>query len=62
MRNIFGVFVIALVLGAVLGVALGVPQGWAQADSLWRKDMVVRGYGQYCPLDGHFAFNGECSK
>lgn len=29
-------------------------------NDLWQKALIERGYAQYCPTTGDFAWNGEC--
>ncbi len=52
-----------MMLGGVLGFVLGlILFGVAAANSIeanWR-DAMSRGYAEYCPKDGRFAWKGEC--
>jgi hypothetical protein len=51
-------FLIGLVLGLVVGITvIGIV-----SNAVWRSDLVTRGLAIYCPLDGNFAFIGECDK
>jgi hypothetical protein len=51
-----------LIFAALVGLTLGVVAGGAASTALWQKDVIERGLGLYCPLDGEFAFTGECGK
>ena len=43
-----------LLLTGVLSTGMGVE------EESWIKAAIERGYGQYCPKDGAFAWKGEC--
>ena len=30
------------------------------SNSKWQAEVIRRGYAIHCPLDGKFAWNGEC--
>lgn len=55
MSDAFAIFFCCLV--TVLIVSTGAKEA---VNRQWEKDLVQRGYAQYCPLDGEFAWNGEC--
>lgn len=52
--------------GLVGGILIGFLIGAALTAFLFtetsRQDLIDRGYAQYCPDDGHFAWVGECDK
>jgi hypothetical protein len=50
----------AIVLSLVLGATLGVLVASAMKDEDWQHDAIKRGYGQYCPTTGDWAWKGEC--
>lgn len=39
-------------LGSIIGSEL--------QNARWRHEIIQRGYGLYCPVEGNFAFTGEC--
>jgi hypothetical protein len=49
-------------LGVALVLILGITFGFVVTEVVWRTDMIERGYAEYCPKDGNFAFLGECDK
>ena len=53
----FGVFM-GLVAGSLIGFAFGIEWGVNRME--YRA--IIRGYAQYCPTDGAFAWNGGCRK
>lgn len=36
--------------------------GYKEATSAFEKGAIERGYAQYCPADGAWAWKGECGK
>lgn len=41
---------------------IGLIGGMGLSDNIWRGDVISRGFAEYCPEDGRFAFTGECEK
>ena len=33
-----------------------------EPNQLWQGQAIERGYGLYCPVDGEFAWVGECEE
>jgi hypothetical protein len=56
MKDEFAFVVAFLALGAIAGGALS----FGLTTELWRIDTVTRGLAIYCPLDGDWAWIGEC--
>jgi hypothetical protein len=48
--------------GFIFGLVFGLGLGVFFVDSSWERDMIGRGYAEYCPKSGEFAFIGECDK
>jgi hypothetical protein len=48
--------------GMFFGLAFGIAATATINTVDWRSDLVTRGLAIYCPLDGNFAFIGECDK
>jgi hypothetical protein len=46
--------------GIILGLVFGTGFTVMFLNNEWRNDLINRGYVIYCPLDGQFAFVGEC--
>jgi hypothetical protein len=42
--------------------AMGAIGGAGFANTSWRQDLIGRGLAMHCPLDGRFAFVGECQQ
>lgn len=59
-------FVVNGVTGAVFGLAFGLVTmlfaGVSVSDSNWHRELIERGLAQYCPVDGEWAWKGECKK
>ena len=51
-------FVVIVALFILLSGAVN--EGKKVTDKDWIKAAIERGYGQYCPKDGAFAWKGEC--
>jgi hypothetical protein len=51
----------AFLFGLAIGVILAIG-AWGMTKAVWRMDLVARDLAQYCPVDGAFAFKGECEK
>lgn len=53
-------------VGTFFGLLIGIIGATLLDHSLltesWEKDLIERGYAIYCPVDGVFAFKGECGK
>ena len=50
-------FIAGMVLGAFLnGLFVTVVLNYN-----WRSDLAERGYAQYCPIDGRWAWKDECN-
>jgi hypothetical protein len=50
-----------LFVGLWLGLVVAVVT-WGVTTSNWKHDTVERGLALYCPMDGQWAWNGECEK
>lgn len=50
------------VLGFLMGLFTSSFVGYEAAKEVWIKAAIERGYGQYCPKDGAFAWKGECAE
>ena len=58
-----------IVSGVAFGVFFGVTTfflfvvapHWTPSD-FWHGQAIERGYGLYCPMDGEFAWRGECEE
>lgn len=46
---------------AVLIAVLVAVMAWGVTNTLWKIDAVDRGLALYCPMDGQWAWNGECA-
>jgi hypothetical protein len=46
----------------LLAFLVGVLMASVVSSSVWRNNLLQRGVAIYCPLDGRFAFVGECAK
>lgn len=40
----------------------GITEWEETKEEVWIKAAIERGYGQYCPKDGAFAWKGECAE
>lgn len=58
----FGSAVTGVLLGMVVGLASTYFVGAAVTNGKWQQHLIERGLAIYCPLDGSFAFNGECDE
>jgi hypothetical protein len=47
--------------GALMGVAFAGFVVGNHTDNLWKERLTDRGLALYCPLDGQWAWKGECS-
>lgn len=57
MNDELGIVVVVAFAAAILsGIAVG-----AATERRWQEQAIERGYAQFCPLDGEFAWNGECA-
>ena len=50
---------IALVIAFAAGLSSSLITTEVTQDK-WQEQAIERGYAQFCPLDGEFAWNGEC--
>lgn len=50
----------AFVVGVSLGLIAGFILGLFPTVAGWKQETVNRGYAQYCPMDGQWAWKGEC--
>ena len=50
-------FVSGMVIFTVITLLSILPEN----DKKWEQNVIDRGYGQYCPTNGEFAFKGECN-
>ena len=51
-----------LFLGFCFGVMMFAVASWGVTNDLWKRDTVDRGLALYCPMDGEWAWVGECGK
>lgn len=42
------------------GLASGIAIGHSTTSSIYKKQAISHGYALYCPIDGKFAWQGEC--
>ena len=49
---------ISIVIVSIALVAVSVTM--AINNNKWQKNVIERGYAQYCPTTGDFAWKGEC--
>lgn len=52
---------VAAYFGFVFGFGLAALLLTADRNG-WRAEAIERGYAQYCPDDGQWAWKGECDK
>lgn len=53
-----GFFLGAVFMFVIAGIAmLGVTR---DANTRWHNEIISRGYAQYCPNNGEWAWKGEC--
>lgn len=50
-----------IIFSILVAFTLGLFTGALAQKEAWRSELVKRDHAQYCPLDGSFAFIGECS-
>lgn len=50
-----------LLFGFCFGVLITV-MAWGVTNTIWKLETVDRGLALYCPMDGEWAWNGECGK
>jgi hypothetical protein len=51
-----------LVIAMFLSVVVGVFAAFILMNKSWESTLIDRRLAIYCPVDGHFAFKGECEK
>lgn len=51
-----------LFLGLVVGVIIGVIFATNITNEQWHTDLINRGHAIYCPINGEFAYKGECQE
>lgn len=55
-----------LAVGLFFGILVGILSATLIVHevltNIWEKDLIQRGYAIHCPVDGAFAFKGECGK
>ena len=57
MENFTAGFLLGLIVAAVLAeIILDVE------NTAWKQMSVQRGYASYCPMDGKWAWKGECKE
>lgn len=48
----------------LIGIFIGIVLIWLLMEPLvekeWQKELIERDLGLYCPVDGKWAFKGEC--
>jgi hypothetical protein len=54
--------ILAVAAFACFTLGLGLTVGYGGASSVFEKGAIERGYAQYCPDDGAWAWKGECEK
>jgi len=54
--------ILAVVAFTCFTMGLGLSGGHGIASSVFKKGAIERGYAQYCPTDGAWAWKGECEK
>jgi Na+(H+)/acetate symporter ActP len=54
--------ILAVAAFACFTLGLGAAVGHDGASSVFKKGAIERGYAQYCPADGAWAWKGECEK
>lgn len=52
----------ALIFGLLLGALIGFFAGGAGAGAFFKAEAIQRGYASYCPIDGRWAWKGECGE
>lgn len=35
---------------------------WGITNDRWKNEALERGFATYCPMNGQWAWNGECDK
>ena len=48
--------------GGIIILWIGFALGHAATKEWYRTDAIERGYGLYCPVNGIFAWKGECGE
>jgi hypothetical protein len=56
------VIVLAIAAFATLTLIMGASVGHREASRVYKSGAIERGYAQYCPTDGAWAWKGECEK
>jgi hypothetical protein len=49
-------YILGLGLGLIIGALIEAEWG----ATTFQADLIQRGLAMHCPIDGHFAYNGEC--
>lgn len=58
-NNSFGLLMTAMI---IIIFIIGIIVGTVTSDDTWKTDTVNRKLAIHCPLDGNWAWNGECDK
>lgn len=53
---------VGIFVGMVFGLGLTFPLGVTFERGGWQQTTVERGLAQYCPLNGEWAWKGECEE
>jgi hypothetical protein len=56
------VLVLTIAAFATLTMLIGFSTGHREASRAYKSGAIERGYAQYCPADGDWAWVGECGK
>lgn len=46
--------------GLGIGLIIGLSVAWSAVDRQWQRDTVTLGLATHCPLDGKWAWKGDC--
>jgi membrane protein DedA with SNARE-associated domain len=55
-------FVLGAFIGAFIFYFVGHNHGGGYITDRYKVELIKRGYGEYCPKTGEFAFIGECDE
>lgn len=60
--TLFAVFAVVLVITNLFNFSYSKESGIKAGIGYMQKELITRDLAQYCPLDWHWAYKGECDK
>lgn len=52
----------SLIIGIIIGILIGSLITDTFTNHSWKQEILNRGLAAYCPLDGKWAWKGECAQ